>query len=84
MPLVEEAAKERKELEEKIRAINEKTGKWTYMVSSGKFESMLSDRSVLVEKKKEEEKKNEDKTDQNNPSTAISPKDKQETPGQKQ
>jgi len=81
---VEEAAKERKELEEKIRAINEKTGKWTYMVSSGKFESMLSDRSVLVEKKKEEEKKNEDKTDQNNPSTAISPKDKQETPGQKQ
>lgn len=55
----EAAAKERKEREDKVKAFNEKVGKWTYLLSSGKTDYMTIKRDGLV-KKKEEEKKPSD------------------------
>ncbi|OGV58158.1 MAG: hypothetical protein A2283_21370 [Lentisphaerae bacterium RIFOXYA12_FULL_48_11] len=60
---IEEAAKERKELEEKIKGINDKLSKWTYLISSQKADTMTPARDVLFEKKKEEKKESDNKTE---------------------
>jgi hypothetical protein len=52
----EAAAKERKDLESAINALNGKTARWTYLVSSTKLDGMMPLREVLVEKKKDEAK----------------------------
>jgi hypothetical protein len=44
-------AAHRKEIEKKVMAVQEKAGKWTYIVASYKANAMLSARSALVKKK---------------------------------
>ncbi|MDD4872362.1 MAG: DUF4340 domain-containing protein [Kiritimatiellae bacterium] len=57
----EQATKERKELEDKIKSLNEKLSKWIYLVASQKIDTMTPKRETLIEKK-EEKKKEENKT----------------------
>jgi len=52
----EQAAKARKDQEEKVRMMNDKLSKWTYLIASSKAENMLFTRDTLFEKKKEENK----------------------------
>jgi hypothetical protein len=44
-------AAHRKEIEKKVTALQEKVGKWTYVVASHKANAMLSTRGALVKKK---------------------------------
>lgn len=60
---MEEAAKARKELEDKIKGINDKLSKWTYLISAQKADTMTPARDTLFEKKKEEKKEADDKTE---------------------
>jgi lipopolysaccharide export system protein LptC len=50
---------DRQEVEKNVKALNEKFGKWTYVVASYKTDAMLSGRKDIVKKK--EEPKAEDK-----------------------
>ncbi len=55
----EKKAKERKETEDKVKELNDKLARWTFVIESYKAESMLTKRADLVEEK-EEEKADED------------------------
>ena len=52
-------ADKRKELELNIKTLNEKLGKWTYLISSYKTDSMTIERSALVKAKEEKIEKKE-------------------------
>jgi hypothetical protein len=56
--VVTDNSAERQETEKKVKALQDKLGKWTYIVASYKTGAMLTPRSELV-KKKEEPKKEE-------------------------
>ena len=58
---IEEAVRERKELEDKIKGINDKLSKWIYLISAQKVDTMTPARDTLFEKKKEEKKDTDNK-----------------------
>lgn len=56
---LEQAGKDRKDLEDKTRALNDKLSKWTYLVAQSRIDTMTPLRESLIEKKKDEKKKEE-------------------------
>jgi len=52
----EQDAKDRKSQEEKVKLMNDRLSKWTYLIAASKAENMIATRETLFEKKKEESK----------------------------
>jgi hypothetical protein len=68
-------AAHRKEIEQKVTALQEKAGKWTYIVASFKANSMLTPKSSLVKKKEVPTTAEKGKKEQVKPTGAESKKE---------
>ena len=67
----QKSAADRKELEDKVKELNDKLGKWTFVVESYKADSMLTKRADLVEEKKKEEEEEEKEDTSGKPAPAA-------------
>ncbi len=88
----EKKAAERKKAEDRINALNDGLGKWTFVIESYKADSMLTKRADIVEEKKEEEqdedkdekeKEDEESDTSDRPEKAGAPREPAATPPEK-